>query len=236
MARARQLKKKMYRKKRYSGKSKGTNKIVNAIQTGNGLTFMNRLTPIHTFKRTDIDFATLVPVPGQTSTGGNLVFRLGNIPGYSEFTNLFQKYRIMKIKLIFNLASTLESQSVQPTLYVCKNLEAQNAAPVDEASMEQQSNVMVMQFSNEHRTFSKSFYPYIGVRTLTNPSAAGDVVEFTDRRKSMWISCADVTTIGTGVIHHGIKYWLNYHASTLAENDFAVKINVEYTLQFKGTD
>lgn len=232
-------KKKYYRKtKKYMKRTaKGTKAIVKAINTGNGITYINRNTGVHRFVRSDIQFAYLNPVNGVNSSGGIWYFKLGSVPGYTEFTSLFQKYRIEKIKLIFNLVETTSNSSIQPTLYIAKNLEPTNTTIPTQAIMEQQSGCTIMQFSNEHRTFTKSFYPYIATRTLTSSSAASDVIEFTDRRRSFWIDCNDTATgVGSGVVHHGIKWWLDFHTNVLDPTDFQIEVNAEYHLAFKGID
>lgn len=227
----------MGRKRNTRKKTTTTKAIVSAIKSGNGVTYLNKNIKTYRFTRSDIDYGFINPSPSSATLGGILTFRLGSVPGYSEFTSLFQKYRINKVKLTFNMYASPAQGSPYPTLYICKNLEPTNTTSLPTvASMEQQSGVSMFQFSDEHRVFTKSVYPYIATRTLTSASAASDVVEFTDRRRSMWIDCNDVSAgAGTGTVHHGFRWLLDAHG-TFPVDEYAIQITAEYSLEFKGID
>lgn len=235
-------KRRNYKKKVYKGVKKG-NKYAKLTarntMIATGLTVQNKINKLYHFKRSDINFLDLLPLSGQTARGGIINFTLSGVPNYAEFCNLFQKYRFNKVKLTFRLIAGLGTASVQPTLYIAKNMEPTDTSTPTEGRMEEMQNLHIMQFSNENRLFEISCIPYVCARSgLFNGSTivASDVIEFNDRKNRIWLDCNLATSNGgSGVTHFGFRYWLDYHA-VVADNDFDIEVVAEYDMSFKGTD
>lgn len=54
--------------------------------------------------------------------GASMAFRLNNVPGYTDFTNLYDQYRIDKVKVRFlpltNSATPIQNGGILPTVFV----------------------------------------------------------------------------------------------------------------------
>lgn len=170
--------KKKSHKKSHHKKQASMNTLVKAINPN--IVQLNKQRKVYSFTRSNAGSASygaltsantlaagqnFLPQPvntSRTNVGTALIgYLLNDVANASEFSTLFSRYRIKKIDVTFNMYDTLTNSDVQPDMYVFKVSDpgliqsALNLALVDQVA-----NVTKIQFSAEHRSFTKSFYPY----------------------------------------------------------------------------
>ncbi len=149
--------------------------------------------------------------------GHGFWFKLSNLPGYLEFTNLFDHYRITGVTLMF--VNFMNTANIYPTLFVCGD---QDDAGVPAALNEllEISTTEILPFSANRNTYERRIQPRFNV-----PTVAG--ATFTSNPTS-WLDCAypDVT-------HYGVKVWItdynsSYHAGT------GIRVYARYEVECKS--
>jgi len=104
-----------FKKKRYS---RATSKRITAPKFGGKIK-----QPVHYFKR-NVDFGSISADGFGTETTGALNFSLIDVPGYTDFTNLYDAYKIVAVKVIFiptsdNTTTTISSSNYNNRLFTC---------------------------------------------------------------------------------------------------------------------
>lgn len=170
------------------------------------------------FKCTRLHFAgNLNPVA--TDFGYYLGAALSYLPSYSEFTNLFQEYRITWCfwEITFIPAAT---ERYAPVLWYARDLnDTVGPASVDEAS--QMSGVKRFAFGPDKRTFKLGFKPMLPTTTIGGASE--------QLRASPWITTAVVNSQ-----HRGVGLWLQYFNTTTALGS-QLSLTATLTCEFRGT-
>lgn len=169
-----------------------------------------------------IDFAA-ESMPGTFQNGVAMAFRLSSLPSYTEFTPLFDRYKILGVKLTFmyqvNEFAAGGSPIAPTILYSSDNDDA--IAPTY-LGMRQRQNV-----KQKVLGISKPFSIYLRPSKVvaTSSGSASTLNSLIDKKS--WINTAD-----SDVNHFGFKMWLNNVYSTAGSN-LQLEIKPTYYLAFK---
>lgn len=149
---------------------------------------------IHSFKRT----AILTPIGlSDSAVKDCLQFKLSDLDDYSDFTNLFDQYRINAVKISFvpNFSnSALEYAANSAGLHSIHTV-------IDHNDNTDPNDVLeLMQYDNYRRKrIDRVMTRYFKVNTLADTKPSGLSAEW-----KKWIS-----TSSTDVAYYGLKYWID---------------------------
>ena len=155
-----------------------------------------------------------------TGLQGAITFRLSNVPGVTDFTNLYDEYKICGVKVRFiprtNMANTsLLAGDVPP--YNARFLSAvdfnDNSPPTNADEIRQYENCKVTPLLVEHER-------YIDKPLFLNT---------TGQNVNDWISTGSATTL-----HYGMKYFVEPTNTSAAANNFTYTIELIYYLCFRN--
>jgi hypothetical protein len=154
-------------------------------------------------------------------TGGTTI----TIPNSSEFTALFDQYRIKKVKVEMyasnNTSGTGGIVASLSTIYVSTNDYADTTVPPNLATLLQREDLRVFRTNDP---FSFSFVPKPISSVM---DAAGTFAGSAQIAGPVWLSCAD-----TNVEHTGFKFWIDTGASTQVSDILTVVVRFE--LEFRA--
>jgi hypothetical protein len=141
-----------------------------------------------------------------TDQGYAWPFALNQIPASSEFTNLFDKYRITSIDLTFTYwregspPGGLGADTLWPAMYLYMD-DDDAAIPTTKSSVLERMSVQRVSFSPTRQTISVNIRPrWIQSRGGTSTNIAPI---------NTWL---DMST--PGVQHYGVKSWVDYYNTT----------------------
>lgn len=193
--------------------------------------------------------ASNVSIAGGThTTGGNIIstnvtetdvaynFMFSQLPNTSEFTTLFDQYKINGVMLEFKLVSnpdanyvptsttTLQSGNFYPTLWY--------APDYDDAS-----TVTLAQIKEFERVKHRVLRPNQSIKVFLRPKTAGLVYRgavtngYSVNFKNPWLDLGLVD-----IPYFGLKYVIDYEGMTLlgTPNDFNVKVNAKFYFACKN--
>lgn len=180
---------------------------------------------IYHFKRKAHQAVTLVMNAVATESTGSFTFKLSDVPNVTEFTSLFDKYRITGIRAewiprtnvlaINNLSSSLTS--IPPLITV---VDYDDATAQSYNELFQYENAKV---HNEFKPFKLYFKPMVAVATYQ-----GTFTGYGSSRK-MWLDCAS-----DDIEYYSLKWAsLPYSAGNNPTVDPSWDIVFTYYMQFK---
>lgn len=159
-------------------------------------------TPPYKFART---FEIGVLVKGASDLGHAFPFGLSLLPNYSEFTTLFDRYRIRQVDVRLTFAQQNHTGSTvnYPTVWAYMDDDDASIPATKSAVLERQS-VRPFTFTDAKRVYSLSLEP----RWLLDGTSKASLAP-----RDMWI---DMST--PAVSHYGLKLWVdNYNTSKDAQ-------------------
>lgn len=166
---------------------------------------------VHTFSRS-YGGAQIVS-SSLSDTVGGLTFYLGLVPNYTEFTNLFDEFRILQVKVEFD---PLTSSSTAPPLYTVIDYD-DGTVPTSVNELRQYESLMTVP-SNRY------------FRRVLNPRASSAYYQgsFTGFGSiyGPWLD-----TGSFGVQHYGLKYLLPQSATP---NIATYNVNITLVMQFRN--
>jgi len=190
--------------------------------TGVRRSFTRRLSPrFHSFKRT-VNSAN-ISVDSTAWQYGALNFQLANLPNYTEFTNLYDQYRICGIKVEFRPRVTGNDANAMATLVqfgdLCTVIDRNdNTAPTTQNELYQYSTLRTTRMIRGQKRY---FVPACLVQTYETAVTAGYASKF-----KQWLDTNDYA-----VPHYGLKYAIAPSSSATA-----VTIGVIVTYYFQCKD
>lgn len=140
-------------------------------------------------------------------------FGLSLLPNYSEFTNLFDRYRIRQVDVRIVLEQNNSTTSRYPTVWAYMDDDDASIPLTRNAVLERQS-VRPFTFSDAKTVYSVSIQP----RWLLDGTNKHSLAP-----RDMWI---DMST--PAVSHYGLKLWIDGY-----NNSFDSIINVDATIHFE---
>lgn len=171
-------------------------------------------TPPYKFSRT-FDIGTLPQ--GATDLGHAFPFGLTLLPNYSEFTTLFDRYRIRQvdIRIRCDKLETSGSYTAYPTVWAYMD-DDDASIPVSKSTVLERQSVRPFTFTESKKVYSISIQP----RWLIDGTSKASLAP-----RNMWI---DMST--PAVSHYGLKLWMeNYNTSY---NQFT-GITMDATIHFE---
>lgn len=170
---------------------------------------------IHRFSRL-VNYGTIAQ--GALDTGFGYAVLLQNLPNYTEFTALFNQYRIMQVDVEYVLQTQLISGAF-PRLSYCVDYN-DNTNPTSEDQILQYENASVCNFSQMKTVFKRSYVPRIAL-----PAYQGAFTAYTTSPPGTWVDCDN-----PGVLHYGWKHWLSNYNSTSTPT---VQVKLYFRLHFE---
>lgn len=181
----------------------------------------------HSFTRTFlVDTAYSIPV-GWIGGGFGRSFQLNDLPNVSEFTSLFDQYRIKGIsfKLVPKQGLAIQqgvvtaggNQAVMPKIYSCIDYDDASApGSIDEVL--QYQNVKISRANQTHKRY---FKPAIADELFNT-----GVTTAYGMRKNTWIDCSYPS-----VEHYGIRFYIEPSTANTPRWDY--DLVCKFYLQFK---
>lgn len=218
-------KKRMYRK-RYGARKLNGQTVYAFKRLGQTLILQNSTTAgtITTNNSALISLGTAIGDTIGSQFGAGMNFRLANVENSSDFTALYDQYKIkgVAIKIIpLSDSATANSSGFLPTLYWRRDGD-DSAAPANESEVRQSQDTKTMRL-----TGPRSIYiPYPKVNNEVQLSGALTGYAPANR----WVDCADTTAI-----HNGLKFWMkNVDLRAQPTTTTAFRIEVVYYMLFRG--
>jgi hypothetical protein len=171
----------------------------------------------HRFHR-DIDVGSIVASAADQGIGR--FFTFNQLPNYTDFTNLFNSYRIRQVDLTYVLTTpTLTLGKAYPRLAFCVDYnDATN--PGSQTDVTQYENAEVYQFGPNRTVFKRTVQPRIAVGAY-----AGAFSAFSMPPSDTWVN-ADYAAVQ----YYGIKEWVTNYNTVLASG---AVIELYYRMHFE---
>lgn len=178
--------------------------------------------PVHNFKRIAYTDDWLKIIPSTTTTFGALTFSLDSLPSYTDFTELYDAYRINKVKveIIPRINSGDMSSQVQMPMFHSVVDHTDAAAPTTLASMMEYENVRSTQGTRVHKRY---FTPKAQQELFNSVVGTG---YGTDRRNKF------IATDNPAIPHYALK-WAAGPLITGGSNQVWYALRVTYYFQCK---
>jgi len=177
---------------------------------------------VHTFVRSNNN-GELPKTPGDQ--GYATIFSLNQLPSSSDFTNLFDQYKITRVDMTFEMDiadGSLNSTTRYPRIVVAPDFNNQSA-PLTENELLQYEQCKKFQFSAVNRRMTVSLQPKIAATVFrTGVTSAYQMMS------SGWMDVAV-----PDVPHYGVRYFVtNHNTSNFGGNN--IRVFVKYYLSFKN--
>ena len=134
---------------------------------------------------------------GATDLGHAFPFGLSLLPNYSEFTNLFDRYRIRQVDIRMVLAQK-NANGVNPTLWAYMD-DDDASIPISKSQVLERQSVRPFTFSDAKSVYSVSIQP----RWLLDSTSKASLAP-----RDMWIDMSH-----PAVSHYGLKLWAEHYNS-----------------------
>lgn len=191
-------------------------------------TFKRSIRPvIYNFKRT-VELENMEVPSGSAGFIKIYAFYLGQVPNVSEFTNLFDQYRIMAVKITFyppfNSSFKTSSTSTEPCgeFYTVIDPDGSGTVP-DINGLDQYQTLRRTYFNRPHSRYLKPKSYQYGVQDGT--SSFGGYISLP---RSTWLDVGNVSCRYHGLIAAWVQ---SQSALTLG---MFIRCTATYYLQFKG--
>jgi len=178
---------------------------------------------IHQFKRTFLKGTWTLN--NLTDTFVAYTFKLSDLPNYTEFTNLFDRFRIVKVAVHLipqwtnnDLNPVTSMEKVNPAIYSVVDT-TEDAAPTALTEMYEYSNLKITRGGRIHTRY---FSPAV----LTNAFEGVAATAYIPKWKQ-WITTDDYATP-----HYAIK--LAGDKTQTSSNNFTVRVMMSYYIQCKN--
>lgn len=158
-------------------------------------------------------------------TFGSYVFKLSDLPNYTEFTNLFDRYRILKVGVIFipnwtsndsNPITTINT--INPSIYTAIDY-TEDGTPLALTELYEDSHCKITRGSKIHKRYFSPAVLASSFETVTTTA-------YTPKWKQ-WITTDDPATP-----HYALKWAMDKIATGSGQN-FYVKVFMTYYIQCK---
>jgi len=168
----------------------------------------------------------LVPV----SDGGfAFSWTLNSLPNSSEFTSLYDTYRIDMVECIweltpvFTMGATTKTSSIMPVIMAWPDYD--NAtAPASLAVADQIAQVERLQLSEARPSVRRSIRPKLQL------GVAGGPVNQGANQSSQFL---DMTY--DGIVHYGVKFWIkNFNTTTVVETGAGVSLSFRFHMTMRN--
>lgn len=160
--------------------------------------------------------------------GAAMQFRLENVQTFTDFTSLYDQYKIKAVKVdIVPLSdsSTSQSSGFLPTLYWARDNDDGGIAPAAEADLRQRQDCKTMRLTGPRSIYIRN------PKCTTDVEVQGAGVTLASKIESAgWIDCND-----SNVMHNGLKMWFKNVDLRVAPNTItAFRFELTYYLEFRN--
>jgi len=160
---------------------------------------------------------------GTIDSGLGRRFRLADLPSSTDFTNLFDQYRIVAVEAMYVFSThILASQARYPRLTFAVDY-SDSGNPASESAVLEYQNAETFQFGQVKHTFKRMFKPRAALAAYE-----GAFSGYGQAPANMWFDCAD-----SSIEYYGTKEWLSNYNTTSATGA-VVNVYHRYHLEFKN--
>lgn len=197
---------------------------------------------VHRFSRMATSTTTLVIAGGTSATTGTWTYALDQTAGYSEFTNLFDQYRLERVVVMLKLHvnpnafvatdQTASSSSATPvpgiasvsypSIYLVNDHDDSNSETL--ATMKQRAKLKRF-ILMPNKIVKWSVRPSLLVQNYVSAVSTSYSPKF-----HTWVDCGYASTP-----HYGTKWCLDYDGATVPANG-NITVNVEFKYYFSCKD
>lgn len=187
-------------------------------------------TNVYYFKRKSnyvYDWVMAAPISQINGTTGpaaaNIAFRLADVPGYTDFTNMYDQYRIRAVKLNLIPMSNVTDQNYSQFNYATRCFSAFDPNSDGIGITGANSIQQVQEYQNSKWTpYNRIHKRYIKPKIeMTTP---GGVANVNLAGKQPWLQCADTGT----TLHYGLHVAID----DIQSNTVMYKVEATYYMQF----
>lgn len=181
---------------------------------------------VHKHIRT-YDFGALTPTA--SDKGYAFSFLLSALPNHTEFTNLYDQYKIECVEVIWELIPTVEIGTAAVATMACPVILAWQdyddaSTPVTLNEVNQISKMERLQLSVARPAVSRSVLPWVQSGSPGAPANLGLSL------RAPFIDCSQ-----DGVQHYGIKFWIkNFTTTTVSLNGLGLNLSFRYHLSMRN--
>ncbi len=160
---------------------------------------------------------------GAVDTGVGRRFRLTDVPTSSDFTNLFDQYRIIGVEAMYVFSThILASQARYPRItFAVDYSDAGN--PGTEADVLQYQNAESFQFGQVKHTFKRALKPRAALAAYEGAFSGYGMAS-----ANQWFDCNDPS-----IEYYGTKEWISNYNTTLATGA-VLNVYHRYHMEFKN--
>jgi len=179
---------------------------------------------MHRFTRCS---AITAATAGAADSGFNFTFTLADVENSTEFTNLFDQYRIRAVEVVLYaipIVDTTAGQRLDPYAHFCADWDGPNTVPTSADELLQREDVHFHVFTPEKTTLSMR---------VNRPGTLGTILDLTATQasamvmRSPWLNCGDPS-----IEHFGVPLFLSNFNTTTA-NSTLIRYFKRYFLEFK---
>jgi len=200
-----------------SSKRRGGNNLSRDVAVARNISQGN----IYSCVRT-VNFGTIT-LPAATDGGSGRRFSLSDLPGSSDFTNLFDQYRITAVEIVYVFSThILASQARYPRITFSVDY-TDASTPASENAVLEYQNSETYQFGQTKHTFKRMFKPRAALAAFE-----GAFTGYGAAPPNMWFDCSD-----SGVQYYGVKEWVSNFNSTL-NTGAIINVYARYHMDFKN--
>jgi len=158
-----------------------------------------------------------------TDSGVGRRFRLSDLPSTTEFTNLFDQYRIVMVEAEYVFSThILASQARYPRIAFAVDY-SDSTNPGSESEVLQYQNAEAFQFGQVKHTFKRVFKPRAALAAYQ-----GTFTGYGTASPNQWFD-----TNNSSIEYYGTKEWINNYNTVLATGA-VLNVYHRYHLEFKN--
>lgn len=202
-------------KRKSSNKTKGNGQVARKWGNDTAITVARTRISLHPFTRLVNTNDLVVPV---ADVGYGISFSLSDVPNYTEFTALFDQFRMDWVEYTFIKKS---EGPLQPIIYLAQDHDSDH--PPSYAEMMERQSTQVLTFGSDRTMLKYRFRPNPLRQVFA--SALGNGYERAPN--GTWLDCSYASSK-----HYGLKYWIqNYNSTT--NPGCSIQVSIRYGLTFK---
>jgi len=135
-------------------------------------------------------------------------FQLSDLSNYTEFTNLFDRYRFPSVEIVLDLVvpNTAGSTQFWPTVLMWPDYDDATAPSSLNSSLEVMSAER-LQFSNAVTQFRRSIVPHVDVAALQSGGTSAAALS----AQTPWLDCG-----APSIAHYGVKMWIKNYSTGIS--------------------
>jgi hypothetical protein len=156
---------------------------------------------------------------GTIDQGYGVAFTLADLPSSSEFTALFDQYRINWVEYTFTLKTPFNALPASPLIYVAEDHD--DSSPPSRTFVNERQGCKVLSFGIDRNRITVRVVPTVVNQVYQSAVASG----YSRMEPGTWLDCSYPS-----VPHYGLKYFIdNYNTSV----GTIIGTTLRYSVSFK---